>query len=134
GVLLPRFLVGGTELPPELLKDDALSRGTSFRGGVRQTMIVSGFVPPALRPWLNAAEKMGSALVFPPEAVPKLAATTESLVSRGLAEPPKEALGAELPYAPTAALRVEWRAEGAAVVELLVSVHPGAPLVSAGKG
>jgi superfamily II DNA or RNA helicase len=130
GLLSPRFMVGDREMSPSLL---SVSSG-AFRGASRGAMLVSAFVPPALRPWLDMARRMGDALAFPPEAVSKLAMTTEPLVASGVAELPKSALGAELPYQPRPALRVDWRAEGAAVVELCVAVHPAAPLIAAGRG
>jgi superfamily II DNA or RNA helicase len=105
-----------------------------FRASVRGATLVSAYVPAALRKWIDAATAMGASLAFPPEAIPKLAAVAQPLLAAGVAEMPKEALGSELPYEPRAALRVEWRTDGAAVVDALVSVHPRAPLVAPGEG
>jgi superfamily II DNA or RNA helicase len=131
GVLAPKFFVGGHELSAQMLAESA---GPLFRGSSRGAMIASAFVPAPLRPWLAAAEKMGAAMTFPPEAVGKLATTTEPLVASGVAELPREALGAELLFEPKPALRVEWHREGGAVVEIFVSVQNGAPLVAPGLG
>ncbi len=133
GALRPTFLVGGV---PVATDDLSGPPGASLRGiaSIRRGTIVSAYVSPELRKWLDAAVAFGDEVAFPPEAVPQLARAAEPLVSRGVAELPREAMGAELPYRPTPALRVDWRLDGAAVVELLIAVHPRAPLVSAGAG
>jgi superfamily II DNA or RNA helicase len=131
GILTPRFLVSGR------LVDGALLNGPQsmgLRGAAQGTKIVSVFVPPALRPWLDAAHTMGGAMAFPPEAVPRLLTATEPLLSSGVVELPREALGVELPYEPAPALRVEWQPAGSAVVHIFITVHPRAPLVAPGKG
>jgi superfamily II DNA or RNA helicase len=131
GLLVPKFFAREKELPVTMLAESA---GPMFRGVARGAMIASVFVPAPLRPWLAAAEKMGTAMTFPPEAVGKLAMTTEPLVASGVVELPREALGAELVNAPRPALRVEWHREGGAVVEVFIAVQEGAPLVAPGLG
>ncbi|MBX3192200.1 MAG: DEAD/DEAH box helicase [Labilithrix sp.] len=133
GDLIPRFVVGSKEIAASLLRGGDGGDG-AFRAMRRGDTIVSAFVPPALRPWLAAAEKMGAALAFPPEASSKLVATAEPLVAAGVVRIPRDALGAELNAEPKAALRVEWRKEGAAVVQIFVAPCPGAPLVAPGLG
>jgi hypothetical protein len=130
--------VNGEELPfpPALLGGTGM-----FRGGAQVVregepggpglLIVSAQVPSSLRAWLDALAKMGSALAFPPEAVPKLAA--QPVIASGAVTLPREALGQELAPEPRAALRVEWRPDGA-FLEPLIAVHPRAPLVAAGAG
>lgn len=131
GALTPSFIVGGRLVDGSMLTG---IESTGLRGAARGSTIVSVFVPPALRPWLDAAQRIGSAMAFPPEAVPRLLSATEQLMSAGVAELPREALGVELLYEPAPALRVEWQPAGAAVVDVFITVHPRAPLVAAGKG
>ena len=138
GTLAPRLLVNGEELP---FPPAALAGTGMFRGGAQVMredqpggpglVIVSVQVPSALRPWLDALAKMGSALAFPPEAVPKL--VVQPVIASGAVTLPREALGEELAPEPRAALRVEWRPDGA-LLEPLIAVHPKAPLVAAGAG
>ena len=129
GALLAHFMLGHEEVSPTML-----AGSEAFRGSVRGSTIFAAYVPAPLRPWLAAAAQMGDALSFPPEAVNKLVATTEPLVSAGVAVVSKTALGAELAYEPKAALRVEWRLDGAAVIEPMISPHPDAPLATPGHG
>jgi superfamily II DNA or RNA helicase len=131
GNISPRFVLGETELEARELRSIERS---GFRGIVDEPLVASAFVPPPLRPWIEMAAAMGDRLTFPPEAIPKLVATTEPLVAAGIVELPRQALGEKLPYTPRPALRVEWLPEGAALVEVLVSVHPSAPLIDAGLG
>ncbi len=146
GALVPRFQVGDRELPLDVGalegRDGSIFRGAAaFDGkdGIDSPLtLVSVEVPPPLRPWIDMAAKMGSQLVFPREAIPKLAAATQSLTARGMVRLPREALGEELVYQPTAAVRVSWIPmlieEVAAKIELQISVYPGAPFVHAGDG
>ena len=131
GALTPRFMVGERVVDPALLGG---VETTSLRGNALGNVIASVFVPPALRPWLEAAQKVGAAMAFPPESVSRLVSATEPLVSSGVVLLPRDALGVELPYEPTPALRVEWQPAGAAVVDVFITVHPHAPLVAPGKG
>ncbi len=131
GVLTARFRIGEREVDPAILRD-ASSPG--LRAGSRGGLIASAFVPPALRPWLSAAQSMGAALAFPQEAVTKLVSSTQALVASGAAILPRDALGTELPYEPAPALRVEWHPEGAAAIHVFITVHPRAPMVAPGKG
>jgi superfamily II DNA or RNA helicase len=131
GALSPRFMVDGT------LLDGAMLEGfdsAGLRGAVLGTTIASVFVPPALRPWLDAAQRVGAAMAFPPESVPRLVTATQPLISAGVVELPRDALGIELPYEPAPALRVEWQPAGAAVIDVFIVVHPRAPMVAPGKG
>jgi superfamily II DNA or RNA helicase len=138
GTLAPRLLVHGEELPfpPAMLGGTGMFRGGAQvmredEPGGPGLLIVSAQVPSSLRAWLDALAKMGSALAFPPEAVPKLAA--QPVIASGAVTLPREALGQELAPEPRAALRVEWRPDGA-FLEPLIAVHPKAPLVAAGAG
>jgi superfamily II DNA or RNA helicase len=131
GVLSPRFMVDGRLLDASLLGHGETS---GLRGTVSGNKVVSMFVPRALRPWLQAAQTVGAAMAFPPEAIPRLVTATEPLVTAGVVELPRDALGVELPYEPAPAIRVEWQPAGAAVVEIFITVHARAPLVSAGRG
>ncbi len=133
GELRPAFLVAGEPVATEDLVGVSSSaiRGTA---SLRRGLVISAYVAPELRKWLDAAQVYGDEVAFPPEAVPDLARAAEPLVAKGVVELPREAMGVELPYRPTAALRVDWRIDGAAVVELLVAVHPHAPFVNAGAG
>ena len=60
---------------------------TGLRGAVRGATIASVFVPPALRPWLDAAQTVGSAMAFPTESVPKLVNATQALLRRSRRAP-----------------------------------------------
>jgi superfamily II DNA or RNA helicase len=131
GALTPRFLVRDRVVDASMLNG---IETTSLRGSARGNVIASVFVPPALRPWLDAAQTVGAAMAFPPESVPRLVTATQPLVSSGVIELPREALGVELAYEPAPALRVEWQPAGAAVVDVFITVHPRAPLVAPGKG
>jgi superfamily II DNA or RNA helicase len=131
GALTPSFMVG------ERLVDASLLNGiesTGLRGAARGTTIASLFVPPALRPWLDASQSVGAAMAFPPESVPRLLVATQPLINAGVVELPRDALGVELPYEPAPALRVEWQPVGIAVVDIFMTVDPRAPLVAPGKG
>jgi superfamily II DNA or RNA helicase len=144
GTLRPRFRIGNTDLPIPLEallsrvqrgKASPIAAGAwSARG---ETYVCSALVDPQVRPWLEMAQKLGSSLRFPPEAVPRLVTTTQSLIAAGTVHLPREALGEERPYEPRAALRVAWRTDAdevTAQLEVLVAVHPGAPLIEAGAG
>jgi superfamily II DNA or RNA helicase len=131
GALSPQFMVEGRIVEASLLSG---AESTGLRGAARGTTVTSVFVPPALRPWLDAAHTVGPAMAFPPESVPRLLATAQPLIDAGVVELPRDALGVELPYEPTPALRVEWQPHGAAVVDVFITVHARAPLVSPGKG
>jgi superfamily II DNA or RNA helicase len=131
GALSPQFTVGGRLLDASLLSG---VESTGLRGAQRGNTVASVFVPPALRPWLDAAHSIGAAMAFPPESVPRLLVAAQPLINAGVVELPRDALGVELPYEPAAALRVEWQPHGAAVVDIFMTVHPRAPLVSPGKG
>ncbi|MDB4942603.1 MAG: Superfamily helicase, family [Labilithrix sp.] len=131
GALSPRFEVDGKTVAAGLLQGGST---TGLRGSASGETIASAYVPRALRAWVDAAQTVGSAMSFPREAVPRLLAATQPLVSAGMIELPRDALGVEVAYEPSAAVRIEWHPAGEAVVELFVSVHPQAPLVAAGKG
>ena len=136
GALTPRYHVDGEPLrvPLESLSGD---RGSLFRWSVSETRIVAVEVPAPLRPWVDLSIKLGDALAFPPEAVSKLTSATQSLMSAGIVELPRAALGDELPYEPAPVLRVEWKTDGTeleAVVEVMIKVHPRAPFAPAGSG
>jgi superfamily II DNA or RNA helicase len=136
GVLAPKLFVGKDEMPfpPSTLVGNGMFRGGAMLDHDDGTLtIVSVQVPPALRSWLDAMAKMGGALAFPPEAVPKLAETAQPLIATGVVSLPRAALGDELTPEPRAALRVEWKPDGA-FIEPLISVFPGAPLVAPGAG
>lgn len=145
GALAPRFHVGDVEIPfePSELhgRDGSVFRGASDDDDSddgRSLRLVSVEIPSPLRPWLDMATRMGDALVFPTEAIPKLTMATQSLAARGMVHLPREAMGVELVYQPAAAMRVEWlpmTEEGVgAKVEMFVSVHPEAPFIHAGDG
>jgi len=129
GALQPRFMVDDLTIPVEYL---VAVRPGSFRGHVRGRTLYSLHVPVALRTWIAMAYKLGSALVFPAEAVPQVVTMTEGLVARGVVELPREVLGEELRFEPIGALRVEWFPEGHAKVMLFVCPRRGAPMVEAG--
>lgn len=134
--LTPRFRVNGEPLPVPL---ESLSgeRGALFRWNLDARRIVAVEVPAPLRPWVDLAIELGDRLAFPLAAAPKLAAATQALMSAGIVELPRFALGEELPYEPSAALRVAWRTDGEeveAVVEVMIKVHPRAPFAPAGAG
>ena len=131
GALTPHFMVDGRFLDASMLRGTETS---GLRGAARGTTIASVFVPPALRPWLDVSQSVGAAMTFPPESIPRLLTATQPLVSTGVVELPRDALGVELSYEPAPALRVEWQPAGSAVVDIFITVHPRAPLVSAGKG
>ena len=131
GALAPRFMVDGLLLDVSMLNG---VESTGLRGAVRGTTVASVFVPPTLRPWLAVAQNVGAAMTFPAESMPRLLTATESLVSAGVVELPRDALGVELPYEPAPALRVEWQPTGSAIVDIFITVHPRAPLVTAGRG
>jgi superfamily II DNA or RNA helicase len=136
GALVPRFRVDGAPLrfPLEWLNGE---RWSLFRWIVRKAAIVALEIPAALRPWLELSTKLGDALAFPSEAIPRLTSATEALMSAGIVELPRVALGEELPYAPAPALRVEWKTDARevdAVIEVMIKVHPRAPFAPAGSG
>ena len=130
--LVPRFLVGEKPIDPSTFAGSKESTG--LRGALHDTTITSVFVPLALRSWLTTAQSVGAAMSFPPESMPRLLTATQPLVSSGVAQLPRDALGVELNYEPAPALRVEWQPAGAAVVDVFITVHPRAPLVAPGKG
>lgn len=136
GVLAPRFFVGEREV-----RIPAIDRGvdgvrTPFYDGVLlrergEITVLSVEVPPALMPWVDASARLGDAFRFPTDAIPKLVETTSPLVAAGFIELPREALGDEVASTPKPALRVEWITdtdEPVAKVEVLLSLHPDAPL------
>ena len=131
GLLAPRFHVGGDSFDAQLL---AGTDPTGLRGTAVGSTIISVFVPAGLRRWLDAAQTVGAAMSFPREAVPRLLSQTQALVTAGMLELPRDALGTEVPYELAAAWRVEWHPTGDAVLETFVTVHPRAPLVAAGRG
>ncbi len=131
GALTPSFRVGTRAVPASLLGG---GESLGLRAAMSGTTIVSVFVPPALRPWLDASQRVGSAMAFPSESVPRLLTATQALLQAGVVELPRETLGIELPYEPSPALRVEWKPAGAATLEIFITVHPRAPLVAPGKG
>jgi len=131
GGLSPSFFVGEREIAAAMLEGGA---SDAIRAAKRGPLLVSVSVPAPLRPWLAASAQMGMALTFPPDAVPKVVEATEPLVASGVATVPRTALGVEAKYRPEPALRVDWRKEGAAVVEVVISAHPHAPLLPAGAG
>jgi superfamily II DNA or RNA helicase len=143
GSLVPRFFAEERELPIPVSQLVGAEQ-SPFRAGVTgqdpPRALVSVLVPTALRPWVRMAARLGSGLEFPPEAVSKLATVTQPLVAKGSVQLPREALGEELPYQPTPALRVEWLPGAledggvAAMIEVVIAVHPLAPLVAAGSG
>jgi superfamily II DNA or RNA helicase len=133
GQLVPRFRVGRDLLHTPLVGD----RESLFRWSIQAEEIIAVEVPPGLRAWLDLSTRLGDALAFPAEAIPKLASATQSLMTAGVVELPRVALGDELPYTPTPALRVEWKTEQedvAAVVEVMIKAHPRAPFAPAGEG
>ncbi|HEX7667687.1 MAG TPA: DEAD/DEAH box helicase [Polyangiaceae bacterium] len=130
GSLRPTFQVGERTVALGYLTE---APKTYFGSIQADGTIVSARVPPALRSWVAAALRFGDDFVFPHDAMPKVTAELEPLVTDGAAILPREALGEERPAAPEAALRVEWTGEGA-TVEVLVAVRPGAPLIEAGAG
>lgn len=131
GALSPRFMVDGRLLDPSVLMG---AESSGLRGAKHGLTIASVFVPPSLRPWLDTSQSVGAAMSFPPESVPRLLTATQTLITAGVVELPRDALGVELPYDPSPALRVEWQPHGAAVVDIFITVHPRAPLVAPGKG
>jgi superfamily II DNA or RNA helicase len=139
--LVPRFLAGDREIPVPISSLTGASSSV-FRGATRAddegAILVSVQVPPSLRPWLELVARMGDTLSFPSEAVPKLALVTQGLVASGVVQLPREALGEELAYEPSAAIRVEWLyGEGGvalAKVEIMIAVRPHAPFVAPGAG
>lgn len=136
GVLVPRFFVENKPLGVPLASLDG-DTSSLFRSSVTDDGIVALEVPPSLRPWLDAAIRLGEALSFPTEAAPKLTSATQALVAEGFVTLPREMIGDELPYEPRAALRVEWRSskEGtSAVLDVMIQVHSAAPFVAAGSG
>lgn len=137
GTARPVFRIGAREAAHEVTRE-VLQRGqlsgTGFWGYVKDARVYSAAVPKALRPWLESYLRDGAALTFPPEAMEKVTARLAPLVASGAAEVPKAAMGAETTAKVRAALRIEWRPEGSAALELLVSVHPDAPLVEPGVG
>jgi superfamily II DNA or RNA helicase len=103
-----------------------------------EVLVVSVQVPLALRPWVELATKLGDGLEFPAEAAPKLAVATAELVAKRLVALPRDALGAEQPFAPRPALRIEWddtELEGpSARVEAMLVPAEGAPFLLPGQG
>lgn len=134
GLVRPHFWIGEHELAPELFLEHTHASSGAHFGYVQDACIWSAQVPPALDRWIGAWLETPDMLAFPPDALDALATKVEPLVASGAARLPKATLGSELALDLTAALRVEWRADGTAVLELLASVHPSAPLVTPGEG
>jgi len=133
GTLHPTFRAGDTALTREdFERADGAKSG--FVSRLSEGVIVSCAVSPKLMPWVTTFVSVGESLSFPPEAIDKVTRRLAPLVEQGAAILPRTALGAELTSAQAAALRVEWRPDGAAVVELMVSVHPSAPLIAPAQG
>ena len=133
GEIRPVFRVGEVTLE----RDDLASRDPQtapFVAKLAPGLVVSGAVAPEARPWVRAAVELGDALAFPAEALPKVTAKIAPHLAKGSFAVPREALGAELEAAMIPGLRVEWRPEGTAALELCVSVHPSAPLVAPARG
>ena len=140
GMLAPHFFVGDKEvaIPAGGRAVDA-SRAPYLDGMILvehgAITVLSIEVPPPLQRWVETAARLGDAFAFPMEAIPKLAETASPLVASGMLELPREALGDELRSDARPALRVEWvmdRSEPTATVEVLVAVHPDAPLLGRG--
>ena len=127
----PRFMVDGRIVEASLLRG---TESTGLRGAVRGTTIASVFVPPALRPWLEASQTVGAAMTFPPESIPRLSSRRRSarLGRRRRATPRRARRRAALRAGTGVARRVA--AAGSAIVDIFITVQPRAPLVSAGKG
>jgi superfamily II DNA or RNA helicase len=134
GLVRPRFWIGEAELDAELFR----RRHDSFRGAlltaVEDERVVSASIAPALERWVGTWLADERAIEFPPESLDAVTEKVAPLVAAGTVELPRATLGSELALELAAALRVEWRTDGTAVLELLVSVHPGAPLVDPGIG
>ena len=130
GGLVPRFFAGDVELDARVL--DA-SKG-AFYGMANPGSVLSVFVPRAARAWIGAAASRPKGFAFPKKATSRLVAALRPLAAAGHAEIPRNVLGTELPFEPIGAARVVWGPGATASVEVLVRVHPAAPLVSAGAG
>lgn len=128
--LRPTFEVAGHPIAPSALTAAA----KNYFGAVQDDgLVVSARIPPALRAWLRAAVRFGDDFVFPPAAASKVVTELEPLVTQGAAILPEEALGVRLDYSPAAALRVEWKPDGA-VLEVLIAPRLGAPPIEAAIG
>ncbi|CAN5778258.1 hypothetical protein BH09MYX1_BH09MYX1_21400 [soil metagenome] len=134
GMVRPHFWVGESELPSGTTFARPGAYHGAHAGSVHDAVIYSFLVPPSIERWLDAWLDEPSGLTFPPDALEKVATKVAPLVASGAVRLPKATLGAELALELEAALRVEWRPDGTAVLELLASVHPSAPLVAAGSG
>lgn len=130
GGLVPRFFAGDVELDARTL--DA-SKG-AFYGIADPRSVLSVFVPRAARAWIGAAASRPKGFAFPKKATSRLVAALRPLAAAGHAEIPRNVLGTELPFEPIGAARVVWGPGPTASVEVLVRVHPAAPLVSGGMG
>ncbi len=135
-MLEPSFRIAGEPLPvpPAALHPHD---GAIYRWSWSENAVVAALVAPNLRRWLDLAVASEASLAFPFEAIPRLASVMQPLMAEGVAELPRVALGAELPYTPTPALRVEWNTETddvRAIVEVMIQVHPKAPFAPAGRG
>lgn len=140
GVLAPHFFVGEKEVAvPAGSRSVDASRSPYLDGMILvergEITVLSIEVPPPLHRWVETAARLGDAFTFPAESIPKLAETASTLVAAGMIELPRDALGDELRSEARPALRVAWvidRSEPTATVEVLVAVHPDAPLLGRG--
>lgn len=133
GTLRPTFRAGDAVLS----REDFQRSGGAQKGFVARLVdgeILSVAVSPQLVPWIETYVTVGDSLSFPPEALDKVTRRLAPLVEKGAASLPRSALGFEVANEARAALRVEWRPDGAAAIELMVSVHPSAPLISPMRG
>ena len=128
--LVPRFFAGDVELDPRAL---VTAKGP-FVGSIAADRIVHVFVPAAARGWAALAAEKTSTISFPKHAGPRVVAALKPLLASGHARVPADVMGDELPYEPSAGVRVEWGPGAKATIELLIRPHGGAPLVSAGAG
>lgn len=154
GALVPRFLIGDAgdyrELSIVISKLHG-REGSIFRGGrvddhdddsptaKRTARLISVEIPVALGPWIETSDAMEGTLAFPSEALPRLLVATAPLVERGTVQLPRRALGAEVSFQPQSSLRVEWGSdrddgERYAQIELMITPHPGAPMIEAAGG
>ncbi len=134
GLVRPRFWIGELPLEAETFRRRHDAHRGALLTAVDERRIVSAMVPPALERWVEVWLDEARTIEFPPEALDQVAEKVAPLVASGAVELPRATLGSELPPDLSAALRIEWRSDGTAVLELLASPHPGAPLVAAGVG
>lgn len=133
GALRPSFRAGD-----EVLARDDFRRANAAQKGfvsrLSEDLVISCAVAPALLPWIGTFVTVGEGLSFPKEAIDKVTRRLAPLVESGRATVPKAALGEEVASELVPALRVEWRPDGAALLELMIGVHPSAPLVAPARG